>query len=166
MLIEDKTLLKRTIFLFLLLSLPVEARMYQWLDPDSGTTQLSGKPPYWYRSTETGPRVFVFENGRIIDDTAVLLTDEHRNKMRQKAFAYVEEQQKLQQTKTQSDTELTEDSLEEELELAASDEADAAGESETDNSSQFMQMTMEQMRTLIQDWENTQTEKAREIIGN
>jgi len=30
----------------------VQAQMYQWTDPESGTTQLSGKPPAWYRSVE------------------------------------------------------------------------------------------------------------------
>lgn len=46
------------------------ARMYQWTDPQTGSLQLSGHPPPWFRSSETGPRVRVFERGIIIDDTA------------------------------------------------------------------------------------------------
>lgn len=49
---------------------PAQARMYQWVDTQTGTVQLSGAPPAWYRSTQSGPRVFVFENGRLVDDTA------------------------------------------------------------------------------------------------
>lgn len=45
-------------------------RMYQWVDPQSGTPYLSSNPPSWYRTPQTGPRVLVFENGRIVDDTA------------------------------------------------------------------------------------------------
>jgi hypothetical protein len=65
------------ILLCMLQIMPVAARMYQWNDPATGTTQLSGAPPAWYRSGETGPRVFVFERGRLIDDTGVAV-DEQR----------------------------------------------------------------------------------------
>jgi len=54
----------------LLASATVSARMYQWVDARSGTVQLSGAPPAWYRGSQPGPRVFVFENGRLVDDTA------------------------------------------------------------------------------------------------
>jgi len=60
----------------------VHARMYQWVDPDTGTTQLSGKPPPWYRSTGTGPRVFVFENGQLIDDTGIALSEVESERLR------------------------------------------------------------------------------------
>lgn len=46
------------------------ARMYEWVDPDTGTVQLAGHPPPWYRTALTGPRVRVIEHGRVIDDTA------------------------------------------------------------------------------------------------
>lgn len=52
------------------LSAPASARMYQWIDSATGTVQLSGSAPAWYRNARPGPRVFVFENGRLVDDTA------------------------------------------------------------------------------------------------
>ena len=64
--------------LLIICSTNVSARMYQWQEPDTGTTQLSGKPPAWYRSTAGGPRVFVFDDGRLIDDTAVKVSEEIR----------------------------------------------------------------------------------------
>lgn len=44
-------------------------RMYQWTDPSTGRTHFSGRPPHWYRKGD-GPRVLVFEDGRLVDDTA------------------------------------------------------------------------------------------------
>ena len=69
----------------------VQAQMYQWTDPESGTTQLSGKPPAWYRSVEGGPRVFVFNRGKIVDDTGIKISDEQRISLRTKAFINAEE---------------------------------------------------------------------------
>lgn len=64
----------------------VGARMYQWVDPQSGHTQMAGAPPAWYRSGQPGPRVFVFENGQIIDDTRVAVSEEQRQALREQAF--------------------------------------------------------------------------------
>src|SRR5690554_7481361 len=55
------------------------SRMYQWIDPDTQTTQLSGKPPTWYRSAEGGPRVLVFEKGLMVDDTG--RSEEHTSEL-------------------------------------------------------------------------------------
>jgi hypothetical protein len=79
------------ILLFLLVTAAIattdaDARMYQWSHPSSGTVQLSGSPPPWYRSTVNGPRVFVFDNGRLVDDTAVSVAEEHRLALRASAF--------------------------------------------------------------------------------
>lgn len=71
----------------LLAALPAQARMYQWVNPHSGRTQMSGKPPAWYRSDQPGPRVFVFENGRLIDDTGREVTAAERAALRSAAFA-------------------------------------------------------------------------------
>lgn len=68
-------------------ALPAQARMYQWVNPQTGRTQMSGKPPAWYRSDKPGPRVFVFENGRLIDDTARAVGIEERAALRATAFA-------------------------------------------------------------------------------
>ena len=64
-----------------------QARMYQWIDPNTGTTQLSGKPPSWYRGTQKGPRIYVIEKGRVIDDTGIKLVDEERRRLREEAFS-------------------------------------------------------------------------------
>ncbi|MCG3144309.1 MAG: hypothetical protein HONDAALG_01728 [Gammaproteobacteria bacterium] len=68
-------------------ALPAQARMYQWVNPQTGRTHMSGKPPAWYRSDKPGPRVFVFENGRLIDDTARAVAIEERAALRATAFA-------------------------------------------------------------------------------
>ena len=83
-------MLKILLVLLLVFSSPAGARMYQWVDPESGSTQLSGKPPMWYRGTENGPRVFVFENSRVIDDTNIEVSDSEREKLRQQAFLKAE----------------------------------------------------------------------------
>lgn len=72
------------------LSIPAHARMYQWVDAETGNVRLSGKPPAWYRSGEHGPRVLVFENGRLVDDTAVILAPEQRKAYREAAFLEVD----------------------------------------------------------------------------
>lgn len=46
------------------------AKMYHWVDADTGSVQLAGNPPPWYRSALSGPRVRVYEDGKVIDDTA------------------------------------------------------------------------------------------------
>ncbi len=72
--------------LLLVCSAAASARMYQWADPQTGTVQLSGSPPSWYRGTQPGPRVFVFENGRLIDDTARVVPAEQAVLLRATAF--------------------------------------------------------------------------------
>lgn len=74
--------------LFVVTATPAHARMYQWVDAHTGTVQLSGTPPLWYRTAQPGPRVFVFENGRLIDDTARTLSIEESAALRARAFAH------------------------------------------------------------------------------
>ena len=67
--------------------LPVaEARMYQWEHLQSGRIQLSGQAPAWYRSVHPGPRVLVFDNGKLVDDTAVQVGEPQRQFLREKAL--------------------------------------------------------------------------------
>ena len=65
---------------------PAAARMYQWQSPATGTTQLSGIPPTWYRSSEGGPRVYVFKNNQLIDDTGIAVSAAQREALRAAAF--------------------------------------------------------------------------------
>ncbi|MCG8380506.1 MAG: hypothetical protein MI865_13670, partial [Proteobacteria bacterium] len=157
---------------------PVHARMYQWTDPDTGTTQLSGKPPAWYRTGQVGPRIFVFEKGKIIDDTDVVLSDEHRELMRQRA--YLQAEADLQQAKQAAieagqarEAEGLEDfpdedfAMEDEM-LAEPEEPLAMDVSEDADSARVKAegLTLEDMKRLILDWEQAQEEKAKRIIGN
>ena len=68
---------------------PVAARMYQWRNPATGTTQMSGAPPAWYRSAEGGPRIYVFDDARLVDDTGIAVSDEQREALRARAFGAV-----------------------------------------------------------------------------
>jgi len=43
------------------------------VSPTTGSVQLSGTPPAWYRSDVAGPRVQVFESGNLVDDTAIVV---------------------------------------------------------------------------------------------
>ncbi len=61
-------------------------RLYQWIDPHTGTTQLSGRPPAWYRADAAGPRVFVFERGLLVDDSSVRLGERDRRWLRTAAL--------------------------------------------------------------------------------
>jgi hypothetical protein len=77
-------------YLFVLLALvsgPGWARVYQWVDPDSGNVYLSGSPPAWYRAGAAGPRVFVYESGELVDDTARSITREEAQALRDQAVA-------------------------------------------------------------------------------
>ena len=74
----------------------IEARMYQWVDPVTGSVQMSGTPPSWYRSAWGGPRVRVFENGRVVDDTAIALGEDEGGALREEAFRQFDEEKELQ----------------------------------------------------------------------
>ena len=65
---------------------PAAARIYQWVDPDSGNVYLSGSPPAWYRSGARGPRVVVFEGGKVVDDTGRQTSEEESAALREKAL--------------------------------------------------------------------------------
>ncbi|MEM7404933.1 MAG: hypothetical protein AAF458_06545 [Pseudomonadota bacterium] len=68
-----------------------EARMYQWWDASSGRLQMSGEPPSWYRSATPGPRVMVYDNGFLVDDTDIDVSVFRRLALRKKAFDELEE---------------------------------------------------------------------------
>ena len=60
--------------------------MYQWVNPTTGNSQMSGKAPAWYRSETGGPRVLVFEKNQLVDDTAVGVDENQRHRLRGLAF--------------------------------------------------------------------------------
>ncbi len=170
------------ILYFLLMTHVVEARMYQWQEPGVETTQLSGKPPAWYRSSAGGPRVFVFDKGRLIDDTAIEVSDEVRQRMRQRAFILAEEDrqkakekmaraQKLKKKYEKADSKDSDKSGSDELlakedDVKIVDEEFFSGESEGDGkkSEGIGSKSMDELRKMIADWERYQTESAKQAI--
>ena len=165
-------MLRILIVLLLSYSSCISARMYQWVDPESGSTQLSGKPPMWYRNAESGPRVFVFENTKLIDDTNVSVSEEDRARLRQSAFLQAEEDRALAKEKVlkskRMDAALAqkqqlEDAKAGEDEPALDELAQAMSEPEQVSPAEEPP-TIEQMRKLISDWESATTEKARGLL--
>jgi hypothetical protein len=166
----------RVLFISLILfSSSGHARMYQWVEPDSGTTQLSGKPPAWYRSAEGGPRIFVFERGRIIDDTSIEVSNKQRELLRQSAFIKVEEDReaasaklaRANKLKSEFDNKVEETPIQEESEeLVEIPEIPppAFVEDEETESSREKDTILDEMRALIADWEKQQSKSARDLI--
>lgn len=150
-------------------SFAAEARMYQWVDPDNGVTQLSGKPPVWYRSREGGPRVFVFENGKIIDDTGRSVSETKRESLRQQALLKAEDDKELARKKL-----LDAKRLQAMLNPSTDKEQDAIVEDKPEPEKNTKkqkqpppateQETVDKMKALIQEWESQRTQSARKLI--
>ena len=165
----------KTIFVLALMvwCMPLHARMYQWVDPDTGTTQLSGKPPAWYRSFEGGPRVFVFDNGKVIDDTGRAVDDDKREMLRQQAFIAAKQDQEAakeellearrlkevleQNQQSRQDNEEKDDQSTEEV-------PEEIKETATQQNKADEEKTIEQMQALIRQWEQQQTRNAHQLI--
>ena len=171
----------RLLFLVLMVAMmPVQARMYQWIDPDTGTTQLSGKPPAWYRSAENGPRVIVFEKGRVVDDTNISVSDSLQEELRRQALTKaVEDKEKASQMAkqaaelksklgTQLNDELSEEPVIQEREASLPDVSRTrTPEPEPEQVEQpvYKELTEDDLRELISDWEQQKTEQSKEKIG-
>ncbi len=52
-----------------LVSSSAASQVYIWRDPNTGTVQMDGSAPSWYRSGQ-GPRVQLWQGFNIVDDTA------------------------------------------------------------------------------------------------
>lgn len=169
-------IMPRILFLTILLLFSQHslARMYQWVEPDSGTTQLSGKPPSWYRSGESGPRVLVFEKGRLVDDTDIELSREARRELRKRAFIMAEEDRMAAKEKLSRSRELKKNYIIEEeenpLPVVVDDEvsADSMLEELEQNQNTMSeeqkaqeQEMMEQMREMVEEWEDSQAAQNR-----
>lgn len=165
----------------------VQAQMYQWTDPESGTTQLSGKPPAWYRSVEGGPRVFVFNRGKIVDDTGIKISDEQRISLRTRAFINAEEDRLAAQQKAteaaklkaaieNSSQEITEENIDDKVlldepqinleEVMAMEKPDDEELMEAEISEE--EESIEKMKALIEEWvkvsDDKRTEEARAVL--
>ncbi len=151
---------------FLCVVIPAQARMYQWINPSSGNTQLSGTPPTWYRGPQGGPRVLVFERGKVIDDTAILVPEGMRDELRSQAFQA--------QKSTRAATTTLEVPAEVEAETAAADSTAAkAGSSEqntvvrksaSDDLTEMDAATVDRLQDIISAWDRMKLEQAKELI--
>lgn len=172
----------------------VQAQMYQWVDPESGTTQLSGKPPAWYRSAEGGPRVFVFNRGKVVDDTGIEISDEQRNALRRNAFIRAEEDRLAAQEKAaqaakikaalgkkaietedqNSKISANADKLQQELQGGQPTDPQVKSlqeeimselvEAEPEAISDQEAESIAKMKALITEWENKRTEEAKGLL--
>lgn len=157
--------------ILLTISTVAYARMYQWIDPDTGTSQLSGKPPHWYRSDIPGPRVIVYENGRVIDDTGIDLSEDEDERLRQEALIIVERDrltamEKLLQARRQQAVLESQQEESEELEDMGFEpliiDEDEADDETSDNDRD--ESTAETMRALIEEYERMRDQQARDVV--
>ncbi|MCK5433398.1 MAG: hypothetical protein KAJ03_11675 [Gammaproteobacteria bacterium] len=170
------------LFIQSVLSQSVQAQMYQWVDPETGTTQLSGKPPAWYRSTEGGPRVFVFNRGKAVDDTGIDISDQQRIRLRTKAFIRAEGDELAAREKVKEAAKLKEamqrnadEKLKQDSEIARfPDEPQNGSHNEVVEASVAEELaetetreeesSVEKMKALIAEWESKRTEEARALL--
>jgi hypothetical protein len=150
---------------------PAAARMYQWVNPASGRTQMSGTAPAWYRADDgTGngkhaPRVLVFENGQLIDDTAIAVSDEQRRQLREQAFRGAELEARAASSQPEAaDT----------LKATAPPAGSNAGQRDFSEPSPAAaaapvvpadsDATINRMKALIEQWDKQKTEQAKTLI--
>jgi membrane protein involved in colicin uptake len=143
--------------------------MYQWTDPDTGTPQLSGKPPYWYRGDEPGPRVYVIDNGRVVDDTGVTVPDGRRQQLREEAFLRAEQDETQFRAKLEEERRLRAErvrarEVEQAQTTAQQPPAPAPAEAPPLRTTRPESSEVEAMRALVEAWENATKEKAKQII--
>ena len=135
-------------------SLEAEARIYQWIDPVTGSIQMAGKPPAWYRSNWAGPRVRVLENGQLVDDTDIEVSEDEMQALREEAFRQsvaqeLEALKRLEADKLKEDERSQRLSQLEELDLSVEEE-----ESEEVLPNSVSENTIEQLKDLIQQWDS------------
>ena len=137
--------------------------MYQWVNSQTGRTQMSSRPPAWYRSDRSGPRVFVFENGRLVDDTARSVSLEERTTLRAQALAISAEElaarsaSKPDQAGTkQQDSVGRVSVLDKEF---AAESGGAEGEK-----SEAPDETIARLKGIIDAWEKQQTAEAKRLL--
>lgn len=170
---QSKNKVMKAIFVALALVaiLPAsQARMYQWEQPQSGVIQLSGVAPAWYRSVHPGPQILVFDNGRLVDDTNVSVSNAHRIVLRQNALGEQASQEAIAATTPNSTqdtslkavlTEAAKEGINIE-ELAA--EALAAAEAEKPPTANTVQATVDELKALLSRWDIAKSNDAHSLL--
>ncbi len=157
-----------------IVSFSADARMYQWNDTDTGTTQFSGKPPTWYRTDERGPRTFVFESGQLVDDTGIKVSAEHQELLRQRSYDIANEESIRDKAKSilakrdrrvVSEDEALEESAADELAASEKTEDEIPDDPAEKSMEDLSGLELEEMKKLILDWESFQEKRAKEIIN-
>lgn len=165
-----KNLSLMLVLTFTLLPGIVTARMYQWVDPETGTTQLSGTPPHWYRNGEPGPRVYVFDGGRVIDNTAIAVSETEQTRLRHEAVLQVERDQAAAREKLLEAERLKaamaaraaeQEAAQKEIPAEPQVETAPAEGEEGQDAGAPEGPTADQMRALIDEWEKVRTEEAK-----
>ena len=136
------------------------ARMYVWVSPQSGSVEMSGTPPAWYRGELGGPRVQVFDNGNLLDDTAIAPSARHDEELREAAFEESEQRKQAEAIKR-----LERAARRERLKLA---EADRLGEFQSEETQEIEtaqanpddppesldQNMIDRLKNIINQWDN------------
>ena len=137
-----------------LLAFTADARMYQWVDPVTGSLQMSGRPPAWYRSGWDGPRVRVFDNGTVVDDTSINVADDEMQALREEAFRQFDEGQLSALKRLESEA-LKEAEREERLSSVEDLMIDELDEEPVDTSlpDTLNDDTIDQLKDLIKQWD-------------
>jgi hypothetical protein len=145
------------------------ARMYQWSHPASGIVQLSGAPPAWYRSTAQGPRVLVFDNGRLIDDTAVVVGEPLRESLRAAAFpdAGVPSAVAASTPKPREpEREMPARANDTPLEMQATAEPMTSGQESATPPEGTVEQTVAELKSLLDAWDSRRRDEARSLLLN
>lgn len=154
------------------------ARMYQWVDPATKITQFSGKPPVWYRSDDGGPRVIVFENNRVIDDTNIRVSEVEQQRLRHEAFLRAETNREIAREKLLQAKRLEAISKQQEGSQEPSQAVTATSQGLAEKSAEETpavkvpaqgqitdEVVVDQMRKMIQEWEQKRAASARAMIA-
>jgi hypothetical protein len=127
---------------------------------------MSGKPPAWYRGAAGGPRVQVFENGKLVDDTAHAVSDAERMALRATAMQAAERATQQVQPAAADQAPVIDQQLDARLTEAIksllapqskpAEQPEAAAPAVDD--------TTERLKAIIADWERRKTEGAKNLI--
>ncbi len=141
--------------------------MYQWSNSATGTIQLSGSPPAWYRSASPGPRVFVFDDGQLVDDTAVPVPEEQRQLLRSDAFGPTVAPDSIDVGKAPGNTlrDALENAAREGVDVNAVTEeftAEQAREAEEDEG--MVEQTVAELKALLDAWDTRRLNEAKALL--